>query len=414
MLNKTSNNFDIQHIDILNWIYPIFQKGWVFVVYYGGRGAAKTEGVARALLILAMQEKHIVLCARQFHVAIKDSVYATFIELIDMWGITDQFKITRDSIIVKQTGSKFLFKGLHRNKSNIKSIKGITLCWVEEGESITRESWDDLVPSIRGNNDAKIICTFNARYKTDCLAEEFILSEPEEGVFVKKVGWRDNPYFPAILDFQRKRLQKKDIGLYNHVWEGEFLENSEAQIFNNRWMVDDFEVPDDIHMYYGLDFGTRDPTAAVACFIKDNTLYIAYEAGKSELDIDYIGEYCKQRIPNWGKEAVWADSSRPDTISFLKKQGYNIKPADKGKGSVEDGISHIKSYDRVVIHSRCIKTIEEFTLYSYKVDERSGEITAKIVDAYNHYIDAIRYALNKVMKKKSMDYSAFDKYALYN
>ena len=78
-----------------------------------------------------------------------------------------------------------------------------------------------------------------------------------------------------------------------------------------------------------------------------------------------------------------------------------IEGVTKGKGSVEDGVEHIKSYDEVVIHSRCTKVQEEFRRYGYKVDRLSGDILPVIVDDWNHYIDAIRYALEPVMKRKN-------------
>lgn len=115
-----------------------------------------------------------------------------------------------------------------------------------------------------------------------------------------------------------------------------------------------------------------------------------------------------KRIPGIELHTVRADSARPETISHVKSKGENedrenlplIVGAEKGKGSVEDGIAHLRSYKEIIIHPRCKKTLNEARLYSYKVDRLSGDVLTDIVDAHNHYMDALRYALEPVMKKK--------------
>ena len=102
---------------------------------------------------------------------------------------------------------------------------------------------------------------------------------------------------------------------------------------------------------------------------------------------------------------VIADSARPETISHLYRSGFMVEGAVKGKGSVEDGIEFLRGFDKIIIHPRCVNTIFEFGNYKYKVDTKSGQITNNIVDKFNHHIDAIRYALEPVMKKSNLDYN---------
>lgn len=167
-----------------------------------------------------------------------------------------------------------------------------------------------------------------------------------------------------------------------------------------------------MHKYFGLDFGfSQDPTAGVRCYVHDNKLYITHEMFKKHLEIDHTAEFLEKSLPDLKKHVIIADSANPGLISFIKRQNYYIEAAEKGKGSVEDGIEYIKSFDKVIIHPRCVNIIEEFTLYSYKVDERSGDITCDIVDAYNHGIDALRYALERCMKKTyNNDYKSWKVY----
>jgi len=89
---------------------------------------------------------------------------------------------------------------------------------------------------------------------------------------------------------------------------------------------------------------------------------------------------------------------RPETISYMKRQHYNIEGAPKWEGSVEDGVEYLKSFDRIFVHPRCVGLIEEFIKYSFKVDKNTQEILPVLVDAWNHYIDALRYALADYIK----------------
>ncbi|MDW0421966.1 phage terminase large subunit [Mannheimia haemolytica] len=109
----------------------------------------------------------------------------------------------------------------------------------------------------------------------------------------------------------------------------------------------------------------------------------------------------KQRLDDATYRWIW-DSARPESISYLKRHGLpRIIGVEKWKGSVEDGIEHIKSYGKVFIHPRCQQTLNEFRLYSYKTDRLSGDVLPVVIDAHNHFIDALRYALTPLMQVKS-------------
>ena len=99
-------------------------------------------------------------------------------------------------------------------------------------------------------------------------------------------------------------------------------------------------------------------------------------------------------IPGAREWPIKGDNSRPETISFLRRQGFNIDAADKWQGSVEDGITHLRGFEEIIIHERCKHTAAEARLYSYKVDKLTREILPVIVDKHNHCWDAIRYSLD--------------------
>ena len=383
-------------------------KPYRYKIMYGGRGSGKSWDISDALILISLEIKCLVLCGREFQNSIKDSVHSLLVQRIEALGVKEEFDITYDAVRHKESGSRFIFKGLHHNISSIKSMSGITHLWIEEADTLSAESWKVIKPTIR-ETGSEIWMTMNPKNKTDILYKEFI--EPEEvpdNTYRVKVNYQDNPYFPDVLKAEMEKDKAKDYGYYRHVWLGECLEHSDAQVFKNKWDVREFEEDTSVHKYFGLDFGfSQDPTAGVRCYVVDNTLYITHEAVQTGLEIDDTGQFLMDNLPDIKGNAIYADNARPETISYINKKeyGFSVYAADKGKGSIEDGIEYIKSFDQVIIHERCKHTANEFSTYSYKVDERSGDITNKIIDANNHILDALRYSLERCMKRSRIDYA---------
>ena len=392
--------------ELESWQWGLFDP-YRYKVIYGGRGSGKSFAIAEALLLISTTKKCLILCGREFQNSIRDSVHSLLKQRIEALGLNDEFEVTYDEIRNKHTESRFIFKGLRHNIDSIKSTAGITHLWIEEADTLSKSSWETIKPTIR-NEGSEIWITMNPKNKTDVLYQEFIEPERvEDDTYRVKVNWQDNPHFPNVLEKEMQRDKTKDFGLYRHIWEGECLEHSDAQVFKDKWKIEDFKEDTTVHKYFGLDFGfSQDPTAGVRCYILDNTLYITHEAVKTGLEIDETGPFLVDNLPDIRGNAIYADSARPETISYINKReyGFIVYAADKGKGSVEDGIAYIKSFDKVIIHKNCKHTANEFATYSYKVDERSGDITNKIIDANNHCIDALRYGLERCMKKSLVDY----------
>ena len=142
-----------------------------------------------------------------------------------------------------------------------------------------------------------------------------------------------------------------------------------------------------------------DPSALVRCFIQDECLFIDYEAGGIEIEMQEIKSRIFDKVPDSDKWNLYADCARPETIAYCRRLGYKIEPAPKWGGSVEDGIEYLKSFKKIIIHPRCKQIIEEMGFYSFKTDRITGEPLPIIIDKYNHYIDALRYSLSKYIKK---------------
>lgn len=368
-----------------------------YKVYYGGRGGAKSWCVARALIVIGMQRPVRILCAREFQSSITDSVHKLLGEQIDDMGFSGCYAIQRTRI-VGMNGTEFIFKGLRNNVQEIKSTEGVDYCWVEEAQSVSEESWAVLIPTIRQPN-SEIWLTFNPRDMEDATYRRFVVNPPPNTI-LQKVSWRDNDWFPDVLRQEMEYLRRIDYDAYLHVWEGEPRTISDAVVFKGKFFVENFDTPEDAIFYHGADWGfSQDPTTLIRMFVKENTLYIDREAYAIGCDIDKTPALF-DTVENSRKWKIYADGARPETISYMKRSGFKIESADKWSGSVEDGVAFMRSFERIVIHERCKHTAEEFRLYKYKVDPTTNEIYPKIVDKYNHCIDAIRYALSPLIQMK--------------
>ena len=374
-----------------------------YKVFHGGRGSGKSWGVARWLIQIACLEGATILCTREYQKSISDSVLKLLDEQIKAMGLEDKFDVQRN-VIYGPNGSQFIFEGLHHNVTKIKSMEGISYCWVEEGEKVSNESWDVLIPTIR-KPGSEIIITFNPDSLDDPTYQRFVVNPPEDAIVVK-VNHSDNPWFPDVLRKEMEYLHRVDYERYLHIWEGEPRTNTDAQIFKNKFIVEDFDTPPDVNFYYGADFGfSADPSTLIRCFIQDNRLYLDHEAWGLNIELDDLPRFYSQ-VPESDKWDIEADSSRPDTISYVRRKGYRIRGVQKTK--VEDGIEFLKSFEKIVIHPRCEKAIEEFRHYSYVVDKLSGNITPKIEDKHNHVIDALRYSLVPIMRHHKTGLSMSD------
>lgn len=208
---------------ILSQFKPLFTNDYTYYIYYGGRGGGKSEGIAQSLVLLALQSQVKILCIREFQNSINDSAKAMLERWIEKLQLTSFYNITRDTLNTTN-GSSFIFKGLQTsNAVNIKSITGINITWIEEGETISKKSWELLVPSVTREPDPKIIVSFNPRHEDDIVYKTFITQPPPTKSYICKINHSDNPYFKNTnLELQRQHdhliLPEAE---YKHKWEGE-------------------------------------------------------------------------------------------------------------------------------------------------------------------------------------------------
>lgn len=368
----------------------------------GGRGSGKSHFFAQQCVLRALDGNTKIVCIREVQKSLKYSAKSLIEAKIESLGLGAHFDILQSEIRAKHGNGIIIFQGMNEvTADSIKSLEGFDIAWVEEAQSLSQRSLKLLRPTIRKER-SEIWFSWNPENKTDAVDVFMLEGQHDERFCVVHVNYDDNPWLPDELrqEMAYDRLNNPDS--FPHVWQGEYNERSEAQIFKGKWLVDEFTPRSEWDgPYYGLDFGfAQDPTAAIRCWVSDNRLWIDYEAGKVGLELDNTAKQLST-IPDIATHVIRADNARPESISYLKRHGLpRITAVSKGKGSVEDGIEHIKSYDKVIIHPRCQKTIEEFRLYSYKIDKRSGDILPVIVDEHNHYLDALRYSLEPLIKQQ--------------
>ena len=207
---------------------PLFSPAR-YKVLYGGRGAAKSWGIARALLLLGCQRPIRVLCTREIQTSITDSVHKLLADQIAELGLGYFYQVKHAGIDAPN-GTEFIFAGLRQQDvGKIKSFEGVDYCWVEEAQVVTKKSWDVLTPTIR-KPGSEIWVSFNPEHEDDETYKRFVINPPD-GAVVIELNWRDNPWFPPELEREKADTLKRDPDGYQNIWEGKCRSIVEGAIF---------------------------------------------------------------------------------------------------------------------------------------------------------------------------------------
>ena len=408
-----------------------------YIGAYGGRGSAKTRTFAKMTAVKAYMFAEngvsgVILCGREYMNSLADSSMGEVKSAIESEPfLKDYFEIGETYIRTKNRKVSYVFAGLRLNLDSIKSKARILLAWVDEAEAVSEIAWNKLIPTVREEGyfsdgtywKRQIWVTWNPELEGSATDKRF-RKQVDKDMCIVEMNYTDNEFFPKILEGTRQRdLKNMDPNTYAWVWEGAYLENSDKQVIR-KYRVSPFD--DDLwekadRLIFGADFGfADDPGTLIRMFILEDRLYIEYEAWGQHVELDDMWKFYAGKVNATDKQlAEWkindhlkfpgvpdsrrwpikGDSSRPETISKLKKEGFNITAAKKWAGSVEDGIAHLNGFKEIIIHPRCIHTVEEARKYSYKVD-KNGDILPIIIDAWIHCWDAIRYGLDGYITKK--------------
>ena len=388
-------------IETPEWALPLLNPAR-YKAAYGGRGSGKSHTFAELLI-----EAHIMdqtsrsVCVREVQKSLAQSVKRLLELKIEQMNAGAYFEVQEAVIKSKRGDGLIIFQGMQNHTADtIKSLEGYDRAWVEEAQSLSQRSLDLLRPTIR-KPGSELWFTWNPSQATDPVDALLRGEKPPPDATVLEVNFDNNPWFPDVLRQEMEYDRSRDPDKYAHVWKGGYLQNSTARVFKN-WRVEEFDAPADAIHRLGADWGfANDPTVLVRCHIIGRTLYIDHEAYMVGCEITNTPDLF-MTIPEAERWPLVADSSRPETISHMRKHGFpKIMAAVKGKDSVNEGIEWLKSYD-IVVHPRCTHTIDELTFYSYKTDPLTSKILPVLQDLNNHVIDALRYACEGVRRAGSV------------
>lgn len=342
------------------------------------------------------------VCIRENQKSLEQSAKRLLEDKIQKLRLGHKFRVL-DKRIDTPGGGLVIFQGMQNHTADsIKSLEGFDLAWVEEAQKLSERSLELLRPTMRTGTawpDSEMWFSWNPESEGDPVDQLLRGEKRIREAVVVEANWRDNPWFPCVLEDERRIDQERDQDKYDHIWEGGYITKSDAVIFRDRVTVEAFETPAEARFFHGADWGfSQDPTVLVRAFVSNDTLFVDQEAFGYGVELDDTPALFDS-IPTARRWPIKADNARPETISHIKRRGFpQLGPADKWKGSIEDGIACLKSFKRIVIHERCPHTAKEFRLYSFKVDRVTGDILPIIVDKWNHAIDALRYALDGYIK----------------
>lgn len=415
-----------------DWARVFWEPQWRHIALKGGRAAgAKSRSIATALLIQGTESQRRVLCGREIQRSIRDSVKALLDDSIVRLGLgpgLSNFYRSTNNGIYGANGTRFIFTGLRHNIEQVKSIEGITDVWLEEARTLSQETLDTLEPTIRAPG-SRLIYSYNAKLRTDPVDLQFFGAKPPPRSYTKHLQPEDNPWFPEVLREKMEYDAARDFGRFLHIWRGGYWERDDAKVFTD-WEVADFATPADAVVRFGADWGfSVDPTVLIGVFVgwwdgitakadwRGDTLFVDREAFKVGCPIDqtpalFAGTDEASLKPRWTnpsnfpgvpgslKWPITADSARPETIDYMTARGFNMAPAIKGAGSIEDGVAFLQAF-HIVVHSTCTNTADEMATYSYKVDPLTEQVLPVLKDKDNNTIDSLRYALEGVRRAGS-------------
>lgn len=382
-------------IETPRWMVPLLEDAR-YKGAYGGRGSGKSHGFAEMLIERCIMKQTNAVCIREVQKSLAQSVKKLLEQKIEAMGVGHLFEV-QQTCIKAPYGGLIIFQGMQNHTADsIKSLEGYDVAWVEEAQSLSQRSLDLLRPTIR-KPGSELWFTWNPNKPTDPVDVLLRGENPPPDAVIQQVNYRDNPWLPDVLKEELEYDRARDPDKFAHIWLGEYQRNSEARVFKN-WRVEEFEAPPGTVFRYGADFGfSIDPSVAVRCYTQGRNLYIDYEAWQIGCEIDNLPALFMQ-IPECEKWPLTADSSRPETIAYLRRNGFpKIGAAVKGARSVEEGVEWLKSFD-IIVHPRCQHVIDELTLYSFEIDDQTQQVLPKLADKNNHCIDALRYACEGIRR----------------
>lgn len=369
---------------------------------HGGRGAAKSWGIARALLVKAAEKPLRILCAREVQKSIADSVHKLLSDQIQAMGLGAFYSVT-EAQIKGRNGSEFFFAGIRgQSIENLKSYEGVDVCWVEEAQVVTKRSWDVLIPTIR-KEDSEIWISFNPDLDTDETFTRFVQKPPKDSIVVA-MSWRDNPWFPKVLEQERMSCQERDPIGYRNIWEGECRAAVDGAIYaqevgkliqDGRYRPVPYDPMLTVHTVW--DLGWNDKMSIILAQRQSSEMRIIDYIEDSHLTLaDYV-ERLQVMKYRWGTDWLPHDGATKDfktgqsSQEILTKLGRRVQIVPKM--DVEQGIKATRLvFPRLYIDAdKAGRLVDCLKRYRRSIPSSTNEPSTPLHDEYSHGADALRY-----------------------
>lgn len=384
-----------------------------YKVARGGRGSAKSWSIARALLIQGAQRTLRVLCTREVQKSIQQSVHQLLKDQIENLGLGGEYETLATEIRGRKNGTLFLFSGLSdMTAESLKSYEGVDIVWVEEAQSVTKNSWNILIPTIR-KEASEIWISYNPQLESDETHQRFTINQPPGCVSVE-VNWRDNPYFPKVLEAERQHAEATmKPEEYAHIWEGKCKPAVEGAIYFDQMAKAGGRISDVPHdpllkTHCVWDLGFNDSMAIILVQkVASEIRVVGYIEGSQRTLANYSAELRELKLDgepiNWGKVFLPHDgfatrhqSGRSDA-EILRGLKWDVPGTSLNPGvpnlPVEEGIRRARdSFHRVYFNkTRAARLVECLKRYRRHVSQATGEPGKPVHDEFSHGADAFRY-----------------------
>jgi phage terminase large subunit len=382
-----------------------------YKVAYGGRGGAKSWGAARALLIQGLQQPLRILCARELQKSISDSVHKLIADQISAMGF-DHLYTVQETKITGTNGTEFRFAGLRHNVNSIKSFEGVDRVWCEEAQTVSKASWDVLIPTIR-KDGSEIWITFNPELDTDETWKRFVVNPPT-GAVVRKVGWQDNPWFNDVLRQEMLDLEARDPDSALVVWGGHTRQTLDGAVYAaeirdatkaGRMTRVPYDPTKPVHTFW--DLGWADNTSIwFGQVVGFETRAIDFYQN-SQKPLDHYLKVLQERgyvlgtcwLPHDARAKQLGSGRSIEELMRAAGRTVQIVP----QLSIADGINAARTvFPNVWFDAdRCADGLQCLRRYRYDVDAATGQFSrVPLHDDASHGADAFRYMAVALKEKR--------------
>lgn len=378
-----------------------YSHRWEF--WMGSAGSSKSYTITQKLIIRACSEQIKILVCRRFGTTIRNTVFATFKEILGKWKLTPYVKIRETDFNIKfPNGSEIIFLGLD-DEAKLLSLNNIGTVFIEEAYEVPQNMVEQLNLRMRGNvANQQLILAWNPISKSSWLYDFSVGNPPANSIFIHST-YKDNPFLSAEYISALEELYTRNPQKARVFCDGEWGVDAEGLVFQN-WKVEEFNPQElaasGLEHRCGCDFGFIDPSTIVASLYdkKNGKIYVYNEFYKRGCQLDTLYEALTEM--QLTKTKIYMDSAEPRSIDFFKRKGINAQPCIKGAGSVNSRIAFLQNH-QIIIHPSCKNVIMEFENFAYE-RSKDGTLKESYTHEFSHAIDGLGYAYSDIYTKSGL------------